>query len=135
MSDITGFALRRNESCLNTEKYCGNTHDDMKVCCPGSMECTDDPLYGNSVCCEKGGSCDEKAGPNKCASNDAYLYTSVDGNMTSGGFCCSKDEYAFKLSENDYVGCLDSQTEGSETGTVWLVATPTSSPTKSPTCT
>jgi hypothetical protein len=102
MSDTSGYALRRNGSCLSTETDCGLTTSPFHACCPGNTFCPG-PQY-NVICCPSDADCSNLIGK-KCADSKADLYSSTS-DIASEGFCCERGKYAFTL-EDQGVGCAD----------------------------
>jgi hypothetical protein len=102
MSDTSGYALRRNGSCLSTETDCGLTTSPFHACCPGNTFCPG-PQY-NVICCPSDADCSNLIGK-KCADSKADLYSSTS-DVASEGFCCERGKYAFTL-EDQGVGCAD----------------------------
>lgn len=98
----SGYALRRNGSCLSTETDCGQTTSPFYACCPGNMFCPA-PQY-NVMCCPSNANCSEVIGEN-CANSKADLYSSTS-DVAAEGFCCERGKYAFTL-EDKGVGCAN----------------------------
>lgn len=103
MSDISGYALRRNGSCLSTEMDCGQTTPPFHACCPGNTFCPGSQY--NVICCPSNANCSDIIGKN-CADSKADLYSSTS-DVANEGFCCARGKYAFTL-ESKGVGCADS---------------------------
>lgn len=107
MSDFDppyGYPLRRNGSCLSTEKNCGETWDPWYRCCPSAASCEDN-------CCPEGVDCGQRLGQDPhCANDTATLYRakgSEDSSPASGYFCCVDGTKAFQ-DDRTWVGCADS---------------------------
>ena len=76
----SGFALRRNGSCLGTETECGETVSPYHACCPSGSFC---PHQYNVACCPTAANCTQTLLPDpQCANADWDLF---DNN---GYFCC-----------------------------------------------
>ncbi|PKX96209.1 uncharacterized protein P174DRAFT_420070 [Aspergillus novofumigatus IBT 16806] len=88
-----GFAVRRNNTCLNTELDCGQTWGQWHNCCPMATYCGPGD-YGNE--CWKA-----RSGPKekRCANSTVDLYFAVDF------FYCDQDAKGFEVNSNGFVGC------------------------------
>ncbi|KAJ5428193.1 hypothetical protein N7445_009647 [Penicillium cf. griseofulvum] len=106
MSDIAGFALRRNGSCLSTEEECGIVTFPFHACCPGGTFCPK-PQY-NAICCPSDADCSELLEEN-CADSKADLYTADPSDIPNERFCCERGKYAFGMKDEEEpgVGCAD----------------------------
>lgn len=92
----SGFALRKNGSCLDTEKDCGATVGSFRACCPAGSFC---PSQYNVNCCPSSANCTESLVKTpKCANETWDLY---DNN---GYFCCLQDTTGYSTPE-DSDGC------------------------------
>ncbi|KAJ5154433.1 uncharacterized protein N7500_009872 [Penicillium coprophilum] len=105
MSDIAGYALRRNGSCLSTEQDCGPTSPPFHACCPGNTFC---PGHRYNVICCPDAECSGSLGES-CADSKADLFSSETFDIAREGFCCDRGKYAFtsKDKNNKGVGCAD----------------------------
>ncbi|KAJ9200668.1 hypothetical protein DTO021D3_2640 [Paecilomyces variotii] len=88
----SGFALRINGSCADTEQDCGGTVGSFRACCPAGSFC---PSQYNVNCCPSSANCTESlvAKP-KCANETWDLY---DNN---GYFCCLQDTTGYSTPGN-----------------------------------
>ncbi|OXV05553.1 hypothetical protein Egran_06678 [Elaphomyces granulatus] len=88
----SGFALRKNGSCLSTEVDCGTTISPFRACCPGGSFC---PNEYNVECCPSATNCTasllEKP---RCANETWDLYDN------SGYFCCLQGTTGFATDYN-----------------------------------
>lgn len=92
----TGFAVRKNGSCLRTETDCGETVGGFRGCCPGGTFC---PHAYNIDCCPAGKNCTESLVQEpRCANATWDLYDN------GGYFCCPHDTIGFALA-GQYDGC------------------------------
>jgi hypothetical protein len=95
----SGFAIRRNGSCLrDIEVFCDRTTDPFVACCPASLVCP----YGQTThdCCPLGSDCaDPILTPPKplCANATWDLYDNV------GYFCCEKGLIGYNRNKTN--GC------------------------------
>ena len=94
----SGFALRRNGSCLAEQVDCGPTADTYHACCPSGSSC---PRQFNVNCCPTSDNCTQTlvAKPG-CANPTWDLY---DNN---GFFCCAQGKMGYKTPSNTD-GCAD----------------------------
>ncbi|PYI02919.1 hypothetical protein BO78DRAFT_210568 [Aspergillus sclerotiicarbonarius CBS 121057] len=107
MTDIQGYAIRRNNSCLSDEVGCGKTWDDWHACCPHGSYCPGSRIaVANNVCCPSWTDCTADIDPPACANSTWNMY-----NYT-GYFCCTGDETGFMFKGTDWVGCLDPDSPG-----------------------
>jgi hypothetical protein len=102
MADTSGYALRRNGSCLSSETDCGLTTPPFHACCPGNTFCPG-PQY-NVICCPSNANCSDIIGEN-CADSQADLYSSSP-DIADEGFCCEQGKYAFTWTDKG-VGCAN----------------------------
>ncbi|KAB8253901.1 hypothetical protein BDV32DRAFT_155736 [Aspergillus pseudonomiae] len=85
----SGFAVRKNGSCLRTETDCGETVGGFRGCCPGGTFC---PIAYNIDCCPTGENCTESLLKEpRCANATWDLYDN------GGYFCCPHDTIGFAL--------------------------------------
>ncbi|KAE8162700.1 hypothetical protein BDV40DRAFT_312250 [Aspergillus tamarii] len=92
----TGFAVRKNGSCLRTESDCGETVGGFRGCCPGGTFC---PHAYNIDCCPAGKNCTESLVQEpRCANATWDLYDN------GGYFCCPHDTIGFALA-GQFDGC------------------------------
>ncbi|KNG88406.1 hypothetical protein ANOM_004316 [Aspergillus nomiae NRRL 13137] len=85
----SGFAVRKNGSCLRTETDCGETVGGFRGCCPGGTFC---PIAYNIDCCPSGENCTESLVKEpRCANATWDLYDN------GGYFCCPHDTIGFAL--------------------------------------
>ncbi|KAL1964581.1 hypothetical protein VTN77DRAFT_6755 [Rasamsonia byssochlamydoides] len=76
----SGFALRTNGSCLDTETDCGVTVAPFRACCPAGSFC---PSQYNVNCCPSAANCTESLLANPTCANETWnLYDN------GGYFCC-----------------------------------------------
>ncbi|KAE8380020.1 hypothetical protein BDV26DRAFT_279824 [Aspergillus bertholletiae] len=119
----TGFAVRKNGSCLRTENDCGETVGGFRGCCPGGTFC---PHAYNIDCCPAGQNCTESLVKEpRCANATWDLYDN------GGYFCCPHDTIGFAMA-GEYDGCAGTGYTFADQDTVLKVlasgtATPTSS--------
>ncbi|KAL3461025.1 hypothetical protein BJX64DRAFT_261929 [Aspergillus heterothallicus] len=138
-----GYAVRRNESCVNTanEVHCSNPWGTWHNCCPEDTVCGD-----GGVCCPTDSGCSApiERDPH-CANNGTWdLY------YADGYFCCDSDTNGFSFSGLVYngsqttgVGCSEGYPSGEYTEVLVPVSygndtdtdTSSTSPTSSPTST
>ncbi|OQE09360.1 hypothetical protein PENVUL_c006G07928 [Penicillium vulpinum] len=131
MSDIAGFALRRNGSCLTTETDCGGTTLPFHACCPGNTFCPG-PQY-NVICCPSNADCSDLL-HGSCADSTADFYSTNVTNPKDDGFCCSQGKYAFTVKTSGGVGCANDLSDlqvNMRQLTIVSSATPTPSSTSS----
>ncbi|KAJ5767075.1 uncharacterized protein N7511_004691 [Penicillium nucicola] len=135
---VEGYALRRNNTCGDTEKKCtpNATWDDWQACCPGNSFCFDSQAsQANFICCEDTLNCTASiATEPTCADKSWNLFNST------GYFCCEEDQSAFNVDGTVWVGCADPGFSGgskyialdpSSVGTPVASSTATSSSTSS----
>lgn len=110
----SGFALRRNGSCLSEENSCGTSFDNFHRCCPKPATCPTQPL---GICCETPGNCTQQIFSSPHCANESWdLYNnSRDG----GHFCCLQGLSGFYYDHYDGVGCMAS-TSGEPNDTQWM---------------
>ncbi|KAE8335218.1 hypothetical protein BDV24DRAFT_171526 [Aspergillus arachidicola] len=123
----TGFAVRKNGSCLRTENDCGETIGGFRGCCPGGTFC---PHAYNIDCCPAGQNCTESLVQEpRCANATWDLYDN------GGYFCCPHDTIGFALA-GQYDGCAgtgysfgdqDTRLEVISSGTATQTSSPSSS--------
>ncbi|KAI2995002.1 hypothetical protein CBS147346_10152 [Aspergillus niger] len=132
-TDMEGYAIRRNNSCLSDEVGCGKTWDDWHACCPHGSYCPGSRYsVANNVCCPSWTDCTADIDPPACANSTWSMH-----NYT-GYFCCSEDQSGFMLKGTDWVGCLDSDSPGNASYSALKLisyATSTASATSTPTST
>lgn len=109
----SGFALRRNGSCLSEEKACGPTFDEFNRCCPKSAECSKDL----GICCKPAGNCIQMiTNPPHCANKAWNLFN----NSRDGGyFCCLQGMNGFYYNHQEGVGCMGSNADA-PADTQWM---------------
>ncbi|GKZ37613.1 hypothetical protein AbraIFM66950_009232 [Aspergillus brasiliensis] len=106
-SDIQGYAIRRNNSCLSDEVKCGRTWDTWQACCPSGSKCPGKEYsIQNNVCCPTWTDCTSEIKPAACANSSWNMYD------YDGYFCCTADESGFMLKGTDWVGCLSPDSPG-----------------------
>lgn len=114
---LTGYSIRRNNSCATSETDCGGTWGSFRRCCPGSTHC---PRSTNGICCPTRQDCSHSLISNPhCADKTANLYYIEE----SRGFaCCPDDMVGFHLKDSGYAGCAeDLENAGSNTQSAVLV--------------
>ncbi|KAJ5165462.1 uncharacterized protein N7500_007292 [Penicillium coprophilum] len=106
----SGWAVRRNGSCLPDECSTNASHGIFR-CCPSGSICTN--AYTGACCPDKGDCRDTIKNPAHCANETWDLYKNKDGGL----FCCEQGESGFRMSSG--VGCA---VPGDPTigGTAWL---------------
>lgn len=106
-SDIKGYAIRRNNSCLSDEVGCGRTWETWHACCPSGSKCPGKEYsIQNNVCCPTWTDCTSEIKPATCANSSWNMYD------YDGYFCCTEDESGFRLKGTDWVGCLSPDSPG-----------------------
>ncbi|TPR04840.1 Protein kinase domain family protein [Aspergillus niger] len=106
-SDIQGYAIRRNNSCLSDEVGCGRTWETWHACCPSGSKCPGKEYsIQNNVCCPTWTDCTSEIKPAVCANSTWNMYD------YDGYFCCTQDESGFRLKGTDWVGCLSPDSPG-----------------------
>ncbi|GFN17206.1 hypothetical protein AtubIFM55763_004357 [Aspergillus tubingensis] len=130
-SDIKGYAIRRNNSCLSDEVGCGRTWETWHACCPSGSKCPGKEYsIQNNVCCPTWTDCTSEIKPATCANSSWNMYD------YDGYFCCTEDESGFRLKGTDWVGCLSPDSPGNASySALRLIATTSSSATSAPTST
>ncbi|KAE8352786.1 hypothetical protein BDV28DRAFT_148685 [Aspergillus coremiiformis] len=143
----TGFAVRKNSSCLQTETNCGETVRGFRGCCPGGTYC---PHAYNIDCCPAGINCTASLVKEpRCANatwdlydNAGYYYCCPHGTIgfALDGFYdgCAGPGYSFgngdavlKIVSSGSATLLattSTTSESSSTSTTTALATPSSSP-------
>ena len=98
-SGPSGFAIRRNGTCLSSEVDCGVTVAPFRACCPGGASC---PHQYNVGCCPSPANCTETLlqDPN-CANSTWTLYDN------EGYFCCAPGTIGYAASRTSSDGCAD----------------------------
>ena len=99
LSAPSGFAIRRNGTCLSSEVNCGVTVAPFRACCPAGASC---PSQYNVDCCPSPANCTQALLKNpSCANSTWTLYDN------GGYFCCAPDKigYAASLTASD--GCAN----------------------------
>ncbi|GLA26468.1 hypothetical protein M752DRAFT_236206 [Aspergillus phoenicis ATCC 13157] len=130
-SDIQGYAIRRNNSCLSDEVGCGKTWDTWHACCPSGSKCPGKEYsIQNNVCCPTWTDCTSEIKPAVCANSTWNMYD------YDGYFCCTQDESGFRLKGTDWVGCLSPDSPGNASySALRLIGTASSTATSAPTST
>ena len=99
LSVPSGFAIRRNGSCLLSEVDCGQTVAPFRACCPARGSC---PHQYNVDCCPSPANCTQALLKNpNCANSTWTLYDN------SGYFCCAPGTIGYGASLTDSDGCAD----------------------------
>ncbi|KAI1377630.1 hypothetical protein F4677DRAFT_415029 [Hypoxylon crocopeplum] len=95
-ADLTGWAIRRNGSCLvSVEVDCGATRAPFHACCPSSTQC---PHQYNVACCPAGTNCTAAIiDTPRCANASWAMFDNA------GHFCCEEGQVGYNLSNTD--GC------------------------------
>ncbi|KAI1468279.1 uncharacterized protein F4812DRAFT_426147 [Daldinia caldariorum] len=97
MTDYSGWAIRRNGSCVG-EVDCGQTRAPYHACCPSSTEC---PSQYNVACCPFGQNCTAAAVETpRCANGSWAMFDNA------GYFCCEKGYIGYNYYGSD--GCSKS---------------------------
>lgn len=99
----SGFALRRNGSCLDTETSCHQTWGDFYACCPGNSKCpgATNPI-ANNVCCPIDSDCTESLLAKPHCANESWTLFYHDY------FCCLSGQTGFWTDNPDNaVGCAN----------------------------
>ncbi|KAH8820619.1 hypothetical protein F5884DRAFT_56767 [Xylogone sp. PMI_703] len=95
----TGFAIRRNGSCLNSEVDCGVTVAPFRACCPHGAYC---PHQYNVACCPSPKNCTTNLVQNPhCANRTWTLYDN------DGFFCCEPGTIGYAASLTGSDGCAN----------------------------
>ncbi|KAI1204069.1 uncharacterized protein F4807DRAFT_449062 [Annulohypoxylon truncatum] len=99
--NLSGWAIRRNGSCLLTQEVdCGMTVAPFHACCPSSTEC---PTQYSIACCQSGNNCTEAIVESpRCANSSWIMYDN------EGYFCCDPGYVGYNLNFTD--GCSRSDT-------------------------
>lgn len=107
-SSITGYAVRRNNTCGAGESSCANTWGSMHSCCPDGSYCYDSNTgIANMICCPSGLNCTSVLQSNpSCAIPNWNLYS------YDGLFCCDQGDYGFYVEGAVWVGCASQNYDG-----------------------
>jgi hypothetical protein len=107
-SSITGYAVRRNNTCGAGEQSCANTWGTMHSCCPDGSYCYDSNTgIANMICCPSGLNCTSVLQSNpSCAKPNWDLYS------YDGLFCCEQEDYGFYVEGAVWVGCASQSYAG-----------------------
>ena len=101
-STIFGFALRRNGTCLASERSCGATRRPFYACCPSGSNCVN-PY--NQVCCSSSDNCTSSAVQQPaCADRSWDLYN--NGGVEGAFFCCLNSTFGYGVGL-DSNGCAN----------------------------
>ncbi|KAI1074647.1 hypothetical protein F5B20DRAFT_563014 [Whalleya microplaca] len=138
-NDFSGWAIRRNGSCLLSQEVdCGATAAPFRACCPSSTVC---PSQYNVACCQSGTNCTATFVETPRCANESWIMFD-----NGGHFCCEQNQVGYKRSNTD--GCSKSgaslpngamplavldQVSQSSTTSSTVISTPTSSTTSAPT--
>lgn len=88
----SGFAVRRNGSCMTGEVFCGRTLAPYVACCPTGSFC---PNQYNVECCPSETNCtDSLVASPRCANSAWFLYN------YNGYFCCDQGLIAYGTTSN-----------------------------------
>ena len=99
LSSPSGFAIRRNGTCLSNEVDCGQTKAPFRACCPAGGSC---PKSYNVDCCPSPANCTQALLPNpSCANSSWTLYDN------GGYFCCAPGTIGYNASLSYSDGCAD----------------------------
>ncbi|KAI0012198.1 hypothetical protein F4779DRAFT_569800 [Xylariaceae sp. FL0662B] len=101
VDDLTGWAIRRNGSCLlSKEVDCGATVKPYRACCPSSTVC---PSQFNVACCPSGTNCTSTIVDTPICANASWAM------FDNGGFfCCEEGQVGYNYRGTD--GCSKSGT-------------------------
>lgn len=95
----SGFAIRRNGSCLASEVDCGATVSPFRACCPSGASC---PSAFNVECCPSPANCTQTLLKNpSCANKTWTLYDN------EGYFCCEPGTVGYAALKSGSDGCAD----------------------------
>ncbi|KAI5920257.1 hypothetical protein F4810DRAFT_447941 [Camillea tinctor] len=99
---LSGWAIRRNGSCLLTKEVdCGVTLSPFHACCPSSTEC---PNQYNTACCRSGENCTSTLATTPyCANSSWIMYDNA------GYFCCEDGQIGYNNRGTD--GCVSSSAD------------------------
>jgi hypothetical protein len=101
-STAGGFALRRNGTCLASERNCGTTASPFYACCPSGSNCAN--AY-NQVCCPSSDNCTSSAVEQPaCANRSWHLYN--NGGVEGAFFCCLNSTFGYGVGL-DSNGCAN----------------------------
>ncbi|KAI2611492.1 uncharacterized protein GGS25DRAFT_482903 [Hypoxylon fragiforme] len=100
-TDYSGWAIRRNGSCLLSQEVdCGATLAPFRACCPSSTVC---PSQYNVACCPSGTNCTTTIVETPRCANESWAMFD-----NAGFFCCETNQVGYNRSNTD--GCLQSGT-------------------------
>ncbi|OTB07172.1 hypothetical protein M426DRAFT_8901 [Hypoxylon sp. CI-4A] len=96
LTDLSGWAIRRNGSCLGGKEVdCGATLAPFRACCPSSTEC---PSQYNVACCPSGTNCTTAiVEAPRCANSSWSMFDN------GGYFCCEEGQVGYDKSNTN--GC------------------------------
>lgn len=95
-----GFALRRQNSCLENESGNGTTVDGFRQCCPKSS------FNKSGACCPTDDDCTEEIKKSlHCADRSWELFRNT---KDDGHFCCLPGKDGYRTDDGNGVGCKDS---------------------------
>ena len=99
LPDPSGFAVRRNGSCLAEEVDCGRTQAPFRACCPARASC---PQQYNVDCCPSPANCTATLLQDPtCANSTWSLYDN------HGYFCCPPGTIGYNASRTFSDGCAN----------------------------
>ena len=105
--DVSGWAIRRNGSCLlRTEVDCGETLSPFRACCPSATVC---PIQYNVACCAPDpGGAPPGAGNCTAAIDEAPRCANASWTMFDNGgfFCCEPGHFGYDRGGTN--GCSES---------------------------
>ncbi|KAL8958101.1 MAG: hypothetical protein Q9193_004778 [Seirophora villosa] len=97
LPDPSGFAVRRNGTCLSNEIDCGRTAAPFRACCPALSSC---PEQYNVDCCPSPANCTSTLLQEPtCANTTWTLYDN------QGYFCCAPGTIGYNATETFSSGC------------------------------
>ncbi|CAI4214487.1 unnamed protein product [Parascedosporium putredinis] len=96
-AEPSGFALRKNGTCLSEEVDCGRTVDPYRVCCPADSFC---PAKYNVDCCPTAANCTTQLIQTPACANETWdLYDN------GGYFCCERGLIGYAATRTGSNGC------------------------------
>ena len=99
LSKPSGFAIRRNGTCLPNEVDCGVTASPFRACCPAGASC---PVQYNIDCCPSSANCTETLLQDpSCANTTWTMYDNV------GFFCCAPGTIGYNATLTFSDGCAN----------------------------
>ncbi|KAI4170834.1 MAG: hypothetical protein LQ348_007043 [Seirophora lacunosa] len=97
LPDPSGFAVRRNGTCLSNEIDCGRTAAPFRACCPARASC---PEQYNIDCCPSPANCTSTLLQEPACANTTWtLYDN------QGYFCCAPGTIGYNATETFSSGC------------------------------